>query len=215
MLYQELRNEQIRQLIDAEQVFEAWREADRERRRRFLGSMSWKTLSGRDYLYRKVSGSAKSLGPRSPETEELKTAFEAGRERNAAMVRGLIKRIGEMAPVNRALRLGRLPRIAARILRKLDASGLLGRNVRVTGTNALFAYERAATDLKLLLTQDIRREQVVGLLKSVDTSFKPMGSKNLRAVNADGFMVNLITAPEKSRLQSRPSLIGYPRPTAT
>ncbi|HSK40260.1 MAG TPA: nucleotidyltransferase domain-containing protein [Arenibaculum sp.] len=234
MSFSDLDNEQIRQLVDAEQIFLAWREAERERRHRYAGSMAWKTIHGHDYLYRKIGQSSKSLGRRSPETENAKAAFEQGRKRNADLVKGLRGRIERMAPVNRALRLGRLPRVCARVLRRLDMAGLLGRNIRVVGTNALFAYERAAavqvsasivatgdvdipydarTRLKLSISSEIRREGMIGLLRSVDTSFTPSRGNAYRAVNRDGFMVDLITPPERDptlprRLPDRLSSAG-------
>lgn len=46
-----------------------------------------------------------------------------------------------MARVNRAMALGRVPSLVGRILRRLDEAGVLGEQVCVVGTNALFAYE--------------------------------------------------------------------------
>jgi len=43
--------------------------------------------------------------------------------------------------LNRASNLGRMPTTAARIFRKLDAEGLLGKHLFVVGTNSLYAYE--------------------------------------------------------------------------
>jgi hypothetical protein len=48
------------------------------------------------------------------------------------------------AAVNRALGLGRVPLMNARIIRALDKSGLLGAGIRVVGTNAIYAYEAIA-----------------------------------------------------------------------
>jgi hypothetical protein len=52
MLLTELNADQRRRLVDATQAFEAWREADREFRHSFSGSMRWKTVHQREYLYR-------------------------------------------------------------------------------------------------------------------------------------------------------------------
>jgi len=52
MLLTELNADQRRRLVDATQAFEAWREADREFRHSFRGSMRWKTVHQREYLYR-------------------------------------------------------------------------------------------------------------------------------------------------------------------
>ena len=53
---------QIRQYIDAEQARKAWLAAER-RAQNYRSNMYWKTVKGRDYLYREYStGSAKCLG---------------------------------------------------------------------------------------------------------------------------------------------------------
>ena len=60
--------------------------------------------------------------------------------------------------INRALRLNRVPSIETRILSALDREGLLGKQIFVVGTNALFAYELMAGVLisgDLLATKDI------------------------------------------------------------
>lgn len=220
MLFSDLRNDQIRQVIDAEQVFSGYRSARGELDARFAGSMSWKTIAGGSYLYRKVHGASRSLGPKSPETEGIYENFRDGRARQRDLVRGLAARLDEMAPVNRALGIGRVPLIGARVLRQLDGSGLLGRALHVVGTNALYAYERmagvridsglvATGDVDLLL--DARRalkiaapglssEGLLGLLRKADTSFSLMGRRSFRAVNRDGFMVDLIKPALKDRL---------------
>ncbi len=41
---------------------------------------------------------------------------------------------------------------------------------------------------------------MIGLLRSVDTSFEPMGRQSFRAVNRDGFMVDLIQLLPKNRM---------------
>ncbi|MBP0574280.1 hypothetical protein J8J27_26620, partial [Mycobacterium tuberculosis] len=76
------------------------------------------------------------------ETEATHAAFHAGKARLAETQKRLAARLNEMAPVNRALQLGRVPAMTARILRELGASGLLGSALLVVGTNALFCYER-------------------------------------------------------------------------
>ncbi len=62
-----------------------------------------------------------------------------------------------MACANRALYLNRVPKKPSSILRELDAAGLLGKHLFVTGTNALYAYEARAGILfesALLATND-------------------------------------------------------------
>lgn len=113
-----------------------------------------------------------------------------------------------MAPVNRALGLNRLPAIAARILRELESTGLLGRHVIVAGTNALYAYEAAtgvvlgsqfvATDdadlpwdtRQSLAATGVHKDGLLGLLKRVDRSFK--ADFGFNATNRDGYIVDLL-----------------------
>ncbi len=205
--------EQARQAIDCRQVFDAMRAAQADLSRRFAGSMAWKTVSGQDYLYRRRGKVEKSLGPRSPETEAMETAFRAGKARAEDMAQGLRARLERMAPVNVALRLGRVPNVVARVLRRLDEQGLLGPRIAVVGTNALFAYEAAAgvqfksgllatvdVDLaldarrSLTLATEMQPEGLLGLLREIDRSFAIRRDGDFRAVNRDGFMVDLITA---------------------
>ena len=122
-----------------------------------------------------------------------------------------------MAPVNRALGLGRMPAIAARILRELDHEGLLASHIIVAGTNALYAYEAAtgtvlptehvATadadllwDTKqslLLAATGVRREGIMGILRRVDRSF--VADYGFNARNDNGYIVDLL-CPETDDL---------------
>lgn len=211
MSFSDLDNEQRRQLIDTRQVFEALRSARSELSHRFAGSMRWKTIKGNEYLYRKQKGREESLGPRSGETEKAFQAFTEGKARAEDRIASLSKRLERLALVNKAVGLGRVPLLAARILRKLDEAGLLGRNVTVVGTNALFAYESLAgvrfsgdalatgdfdilwdtrTRLRLAV-EEYRVEGVLGLLRRVDRSFE-MSNQPYRAANREGYMVDLI-----------------------
>ena len=218
----DLTGEQTRQAIDVDQIFAAYREARDELDRRYAGSMSWKTVRGREYLYRKRRDAWKSLGPRTAETEEAFARFHANRERLRDRVEGLAARIDAMAPVNRALRLGRLPVIAARILRSLARAHLSDTAITVVGTNALFVYERlagvqiegsylATADVDLLfdarsslklLAPDVAASGVMGLLRKLDHSFDVMGRGGFRAVNRDGYIVDLIMAAGKDQMKA-------------
>jgi hypothetical protein len=208
MIFNELRGEQQRRLIDTQQVFETWCEASREARRRFAGSMRWAERNGVDYLLRKTSKSERSLGRRSAETERTYDAFMDGRAANQDRLKRLAARLDELAPVNRAIGLGRVPVIAARILRECDKAELPGEHLTIVGTNALFAYEVAAgvqMQSGLIASADIDRLYdarrhlslaladvyaggLIGLLKTVDRSFAPVHSGSFRAANRDGYL---------------------------
>jgi hypothetical protein len=221
-MYSELSNEQVRQAVDTEQVFAAYRDAEREFANRYSGSMNWRAINGTDYLYRIKGKVQKSLGARSPSTVSAYKAFRNGRESIAARLKQLTARLNGLAPVNQALRLGRVPQITARILRTLREKNLLGNSLCVVGTNALFAYERlcavqiessvlATADVDLLFdtrrqlklaSPDLRAEGLMGLLKKVDKTFSLAGRGSYRAVNADGYLVDLICSTPRDRVTS-------------
>lgn len=138
----ELTNEQRRQLIDAQQAFASWRPTAIELAK--LGSLRAQSSKGKRYMYEVHGRVRKSLGRVSPALIRKKADLDARRTALKDTAQRLEKRLKQMAPVNRALGLGRIPTIAARILRELDQEGLLGTHVIVAGTNALYAYEVAS-----------------------------------------------------------------------
>lgn len=208
--FRSLTGEQLRQVINLEQTYEAFRSAQAERDQRFRGSMSWKQVGGHQYLYRKISDRWMSLGPRSTETEHSFAQFHEGRAAVRARIKDLDQRIRTMAPINRAMRLGRVPWDAARVMRRVERSSVLRDSLSVVGTHALFAYERLAGgqfDRAAVATDDIdllfdhrRRlrlvttanEGLMGALRAADPTFTPVARGSYRAVNAKGFMVDLI-----------------------
>jgi hypothetical protein len=220
-----LNGEQSRQIIDTEQVFSAWEAASAELKSRYSGSMAFKTVAGRDYLYRKTGTIWKSLGPRNEEAELAHRRFQEGRERLKERTAALARRLDEQAAVNRAMRLGRLPLIVARILRALGSSSLMGSAIDVVGTHCLFAYERMAgvrVDSQLVATGDIdllfdTRTSLrllgrnlpengwLGLLQQVDRSFHLLAKGDFRASNDDGFLVDLITPTGPDPIQPKRS----------
>ena len=135
-----LSNEQARQLIDVGQSHVLLRSCLRELSREYRYAARWRLISGKEYLYI----GEQSKGPRSPETEKEFESYTTIRDGIKARLDRTRRRLDEMAPVNRALRLGRVPKLPARLLRALDAEGLIGRGLTVIGTHALFAYEAAA-----------------------------------------------------------------------
>ena len=223
MILQHLKLDLRRQLINTQQAYDAWRDARTERDRRFAGSMRWGRRNGKDYLLRKIGRRETSLGPRSASTETAYDAFNRGREDNKNRLQGLAARLDELAPINVALGLGRMPEIAARILRRFDESGLLGTQLFVVGTNAIFGYEAlagvfveggllATEDIDLLYDarrglslafHDVRERGLIGLLQQVDGSFAPTRPRSYRAVNRNGYMVDLIRPEPKDVFQDR------------
>lgn len=212
---QTLSNQQRLHLVNTRQLYEGYLAALRHLDAYRYG-LRWKTVRGVEYLFRPSSrtGDGRSLGRRSPETETVLAAFEQGRVDALAREGALRAKVDEQARLNKALRLGRVPRVVSRILRQLDAQGLMG-DFLVLGTQALFAYEAEAGGqflLELLASGDVDllydtrkhltlasakldREGLLGLLRKADRSFEPLLKRGFRAANADGFMVDLIVAP--------------------
>lgn len=212
-----LSGEQRRQLIDTQQVYETWRAANDESNRRFTGSMRWGKRSGTEYLLRKIGKTETSLGPRSKETEATYDAFFRGRADNQSRLQSLSAKIDQFALVNVAMGLARVPSIAARILRACDERGLLGEQLVVVGTNAIYAYEVLAgvhVDSGLIATGDIdllydARRHIsfsvsgistagfIGLLQELDESFAATSPRSFRATNKNGYLVDLIRPEAK------------------
>lgn len=216
MDFQEWTENQRRVFIDTDQVYEALAAALRESRA-YRGGMHWKKSAGREYLFRSVDreGNGKSLGPRSPETERVLSEFQRHKAEIKDRLTGLRQRMAEQARFCKAVRIGRVPQVAAAVLRLLEQRGLLGRNVLIAGTHCLFAYEARAgvfldrplmttTDidllwdtrprLKLVGDDKVRADGLIGILKKADRTFEPVRKRAFRAVNRDGFMVDLIKA---------------------
>jgi hypothetical protein len=228
----ELTNEQRRQLIDVKQAFEVWRAAHTQFKNSYSGTLRWKKSKGHDYLYRTTYRGAgeiaRSLGPRSPKTEKIKEDYVTARTRLRERMRRAEARLKDKARINRALRINRVPPIESRILRALDREGLLGKQIFVVGTNALYSYEMMAGVLlagDLLATGDmdllwdhrarlslvvtgVEAKGILGILRQVDRSFEPSGARSFRAANDAGYLVDLIRPHEKDVLREGPQKIG-------
>ena len=225
----ELSSEQLRTVVDTQQLFEAWQESF-ERARSFRGGMHWKTSAGKQYLFRSRDrhGYGKSLGPRSAETELTLEHFKRNKTEAVARETALRRRLADQARFCKAARVARVPRLSASLARELWRAGLEDA-VMIVGTNALYAYEAACgvqilsagrletQDLDLLLDSrrslelivgEVRREGLIGILRKIDKSFTVMEKANYRAVNDRGFMVDLIRPMPKPPWKKAPAMVG-------
>ena len=215
-----LSNDQRKYLIDSAQVYESYLEAYRQAANYRYG-MSWKKSNGKSYLFRASGrdGNGKSLGPKSSETEQIFSEFHVAKTRNDERLQSITARLNEFARINKALRLGRLPTVVAKLMRNLDELGMLGEEFMVLGTQCLFAYEAAAGvridpsltasgDVDLMFdarkritiaSRKLDGEGLIGLLRKIDKTFAPMQMNTFRAANAQEFMVDLITPPREMR----------------
>ncbi|MGA7618655.1 GSU2403 family nucleotidyltransferase fold protein [Candidatus Binatus sp.] len=235
MKLRELTIEQRRIAVDTAQLYEHLLELQAERQG-LRGGLHWKKVAGRDYLVRTIDrhGGNRSLGPRSPKTEEAYREFTETKRDLDERIRSINQEVARQARFCVAAGVNRVPRIAADIVRSLDAGGLLGSHLIILGSHAIYAYEMAAgVQLKagLLQTEDldtllntkaeielvgsVRSSGLLGILQRVDRTFKPQRKRSFRAVNAKGFMVDLIRAPIDSpggltSIGSGPDLIAEP-----
>jgi hypothetical protein len=199
----------------------------------YQGGMHWKKAKGREYLFKSRDryGYGKSLGPRSPETEEILAEFRKNKQKLKERLKDLKSRLKEQARFCKAAMIQRVPRVAAEILRLLDRQKLLGRNVVIVGTNALYAYEAAAgvffdnpimatkdldilwdirSKLALVADNDVDRSGLLDLLLKADRSFEPLGPRSYRAANRDGYLVDLIKSEPKNILKQERTQMGGP-----
>jgi len=218
-------NDSVRDVVNARDRFEPLRQARSEARHSYGGSMKFEARGDVEYLIRRPYGSAskKSCGRRRPETERILENFLAGKKRVRDRISSLRRQLAHMAPILRYRGLGRVPLIAARILRRVDELGWLGTSLTVIGTNALYAYEAKAAvriEAGLLATGDIdvlydaRRRLVmsgevvgkglVGASRTVDRSFRKTASGSYRVANRDGYLVDLIEPLDHDRRTGEP-----------
>lgn len=225
-----MKDDQRRIFIDTAQLHEAYMEAF-AKSRAYRGGMHWKQAKGRQYLFRSLDryGYGKSLGPRSKETEATYVEFHNNKKQVFTRLNDLRDRLKEQARFCKAARIARVPRIVTAILRLLAQHQLLGRNLQIIGTNALYAYEACAglfIDRGLLATQDMNvlwdirpklglfavdevdNKGLIDILKKADRSFELLGNKSFRAVNQAGYMVDLIKPEPKSILEKENRRMG-------
>lgn len=211
MGYIRFQLEQAKVATNAIQLFEAL-EAHRANARQVAGSMHWKRIAGREYLYRGYShGKNQSLGPRSPETESIKASFDASKAAYKGREASLTQQLKTHAAYVRANGLHRFPLTAARVMRALKRQGV---PFRIIGTNALYAYEAragvviepehlATSDVDVLMdarqgvriAAQVQPEGLLSLLRQTDKSFQRFADSThmFCAVNDAGYRVDFIT----------------------
>lgn len=217
----QIDGDSIKDSIDARDRYELLLQAQAEARHSYGGSMKFEARGDAEYLIRRpyASSTRKSYGRRSPEAEATLAKFLDGKERVEEQIASLRKQLEDRSPILRARGLGRVPLLTARVIRKLDDLGWLGKSLIVLGTNALYAYEAKAAlriETGMLATGDVdmlfdaRRRLVmaggvnekglIGALQSVDRSFKKAPNKTYTAATKDGYMVDLIEPQDHSKI---------------
>ncbi|WP_395795299.1 GSU2403 family nucleotidyltransferase fold protein [Aquimonas sp.] len=200
---------QLRALIDLRDAYDAtlslWRVSDRH-----AGRMSWKTISGRDYLYH-VHGDAgvgRSLGPRSPDTELAYETFRNGKLETKAQLAATEPDMKRAAAVYTAVGLPVSDSWAAKLFQHLDREGMMGRAVLVVGTNAMPAYqieaqERMATRIHATRDTDLAwRGEDAGdtpmlwpVIREFDPTFRVNAERPFQAIGRGSRELELLAAP--------------------
>ncbi len=208
--YLSISNDAARQYIDARQAFLALREAKQEAGQ-VRGSMYWHGQS--DNLIRtSTRGAEKSLGKRSPTTEQIYTDFFSRKTSITQRVDELKTQMRRHERVNKALYVGRVDPLVVALLARLETAQI-AEYFHVVGTHALYAYETAAgvrfqaditatRDIDLLW--DVRKRMsfwtqmerldssFLAVLAKVDASFRQRASQRYTAVNSEGFEVDVL-----------------------
>lgn len=203
-------DEQMRLLVNLEQQYEVWIEAERALETLPYG-LSWKTISGRDYLYELIdrNGNAKSRGPRSPETEAFYKRSRAEKVEAKKRREQSWNRLAETGRLYRALRLPMLANEAANLLREADRRLLLGSHLMVVGTNAMAAYAVEAAGLITGIPDETEDFDVAwtaqtsepgsnllwAMLKAVDSTYTVNTERPFQARNARAYEVEILAAP--------------------
>jgi hypothetical protein len=219
MKLKELTAEQRRIAVDAVQLYQHFLDLRREYQE-FRGGLHWKTVGSREYLVKSLDrmGHQRSMGLRSARTDTLLRQFTERKSELRKQLDSLEEELARRAKFCVAAGVNRVPRIAADIVRLLDSKGVLGSHLLILGSHAIYAYEFAAgvqlkagllqtSDLDTLLDRkadlelagEVRTAGLLGLIQKVDKSFKLARQRSFRAVNARGFMVDLIRAPSADR----------------
>jgi hypothetical protein len=228
----DLNNDQRREKVNSDQRFAALQQA-RQKANSYRGSLVWHTVNGAEHLMRSyydASGTRRQKveGRRSEATEKQKADWDYARASAQEALAARQEQMERQAAVNRALRLGRVPLLTARIIRALDGAGLLGAGIRIAGTNAIYAYEAAAgvfVDPGITTTEDIdllmdarqslrivAHDKVEGgalinLLRKVDKSFE-RSQTTFRAMNRDGYLVDLIKPVNRPAWKKQRETVG-------
>lgn len=213
-MFKEITSAQAKTIIDSEQIYSALEDVFHQAEE-YAGGMHWKSIAGKDYLYRTKGRKegAKSLGARSPKTEAIIANFFRRKEELSTRSAEMQEQIRIQQKINVVHRAGHVPNTVADICIQLDRAGLLDSSITIIGTIAMHAYESMAavrlpdsimatadvdrlwnhrSKLSIATTEKIEEAGLLGLLKKADKSFEIKSNQRFRAITAKGYMVDLI-----------------------
>lgn len=215
-------DEQARTLVNLENRYQVWMEAERA-----LAALPYdlrrKEVAGRAYLYEIAdrSGNGRSLGPWSDALAEKLAAYrraKAGAKERRDLSRARLEESGRLA---RALRVPMLASAAGAILREADRRAMLGSHVLVVGTNAMVAYALEAggfireasdetDDFDLAWSARSPQGRILwDMLKAVDETFTVNFERTFQARNAKAYEVEILVAPSRAATMDK---TDQPRP---
>jgi hypothetical protein len=221
-------DEQARALINLEQRYQVWSEADRGLRA-LPYDLRAKAVRGKRYLYeiRDRNGNGTCLGPMDDEKQTQVDAYRARKSELKARRTASATALQESGRLCRVLRLPMLSSDAGAILREADRRSLLGSDLLVIGTNAMIAYAIEAAsfirdapdeteDFDLAWTgqdQGGDAQPLWDMLKAVDATFTVNTERNFQARNAKTYEVELLVAPSRAsgmNSKDRPQPVALP-----
>lgn len=204
-------DEQLRVLINLQQQYEVWMEAERA-----LAAMPYnlvrKDVNGYSYLYEVLdrTNNAKSLGPWSDAQEVRLATYRADKATWQARREASKTELDQSCRLYRALRLPLLASAAGAILREADRRSLLGSKLIVVGTNAMPAYhveaggiipdvpdETLDCDLAWTGTELEEGQPIWEMLKAVDRTFTINTERSFQARNSRAYEVEILAAPSR------------------
>lgn len=225
MKYRDLTDNQVKHSINLKQTYDAYLAA-RDYMNHYKGGMTWKNVNGKEYLVKIINskGGNKSLGSRCTETEKIYTNFHEGKEASKDRLSSLTQQLKEYSSIARAINCGSMPKISISILNQLNKAGLIGKNLLVIGTNAIYAYESVAgvrfnsdimetSDIdflwdsrtKLKVCSSESDKTVMSVIQKADKTFQ-RSNLPFQAINKNGYMVELVRVNED--MLSEPPVLG-------
>ncbi len=203
-------DEQARVLINLTQHYEVWIEAE-QAIFKMPYNVVWKSVGGREYLYQVLdrANNGKSLGRRSPKTEEKYEAYHSELSHWQERRDESYSKLAESCQIYRSLRLPMLEPQAAKVLREIDRRQMLGNKLLVVGTNCMAAYCAQAggfiqgspmetDDFDMALRNaNTSGAPVWAALKAVDSTYTVNSERPFQARNSKAHEVELLVAPSQ------------------
>jgi len=213
-LFHAYNDMQRRYFIDSQMLYQTYIEKLLRYKNELRYGMFWQKSKGNEYLVKAVSrdGKRKYLGRRNADTERIYHAFIERRNREKASLATLKNKLAEVAKINKAVRLARLPADTSKILHKINQLGLNDKFI-IIGTFSLYAYEamagifieerhlstfdidilnRRAKNISVYFKEEIPTGSILELFQSIDPTFELNPKASYQVINASGVRIDFI-----------------------